>query len=282
MSRFSSEPSSGTPRPEGGRRVGRRFRTRRNMEMHPKAPLPTVEEISAGGMVVREINGWHQVAIIARYNRGGKLEWVLPKGHPEGEEDHREAAVREVAEETGIDGKILTNLGAIDYFFTVPGQRIHKTVHHYLMRATGGTLTIENDPDQEAVDVAWVDIDRLAARLTFLNERRIVAAARELMHDYFDIEPAEPPTQPRRITPRRRALPSGLIPPQLRPEPSSPPTPFDVMKRLGRVAEPEPEPEAPEPAPDPEPAPAPEKPKPPASPKPQPPKPGPHLGRRQA
>lgn len=148
--------------------------------------LPTVEEVSAGGMVVREVEGRHQVAIIARYNRGGRLEWVLPKGHPEGQEEHHEAAVREVEEETGIAGTVLTTLGSIDYWFTVPSHRVHKTVHHYLLRATGGELTIENDPDQEAVDVAWVELDRLASRLTFLNERRIVEAARELMHEFFD------------------------------------------------------------------------------------------------
>ena len=66
------------------------------------ASLPTVEEVSAGGVIVREHDGGLEVAVIARYNRGGRLEWCLPKGHPEGEEDHRQAAVREVEEETGL------------------------------------------------------------------------------------------------------------------------------------------------------------------------------------
>ncbi|GAA4114637.1 NUDIX domain-containing protein [Enteractinococcus coprophilus] len=200
--------------------------------------VPTVREISAGGMVVREHRGIHQVAIIARYNRGGRLEWVLPKGHPEGEEDHHEAAMREVAEETGISGDILTHLGHIEYTFTVPGRRIHKTVHHFLLRATGGELTIENDPDQEAVDVAWVDVDRLTGRLTFVNERRIVELARELMAEFFDISPPPATIRPRRVVPMTRRLPSGLIPVQFRTDDESvrkPPTPYELAQKLARA-----------------------------------------------
>ena len=77
-----------------------------------QASLPTVEEISAGGVVVDTSDAELRVAIIARINRGGRLEWCLPKGHPEGTESNEEAAVREIAEETGIEGKILAPLGS--------------------------------------------------------------------------------------------------------------------------------------------------------------------------
>lgn len=149
-----------------------------------QSSLPTVEEISAGGLVVRRFGGRLEVAIIARYNRGGRLEWCLPKGHPEGVETHGEAAIREVEEETGIAGHILASLGSIDYWFTVSSHRVHKTVHHYLLQATGGELTTENDPDHEAVDVAWVGLDVLNAKLSFPNERRIVDLARDVLPEY--------------------------------------------------------------------------------------------------
>ncbi|WP_394940418.1 NUDIX hydrolase [Psychromicrobium sp. YIM B11713] len=139
--------------------------------------LPTVEEVSAGGVVVDQHGDDLRVAIIARLNRGGRVEWCLPKGHPEGTESHEQAAVREIAEETGISGEILAPLGSIDYWFTVTGHRVHKTVHHFLLRATGGELTIENDPDHEAIDVAWVTLSDLAKRLSFPNERRIADLA---------------------------------------------------------------------------------------------------------
>ena len=40
--------------------------------------------------------------------------------------------MREVAEETGIHGRVVAPLGSIDYWFSVPGKRIHKVVHHFL------------------------------------------------------------------------------------------------------------------------------------------------------
>lgn len=145
----------------------------------PVSLLPTVEEVSAGGVVVDFAHPDLPVAIIARVNRGGRLEWCLPKGHPEGNESLMVAAAREVEEETGIAGNVLGSLGSIDYWFSVGGRRVHKTVHHYLLQATGGYLTTEKDPDHEAVDVAWVNIDDLGRRLSFPNERRIADIARE-------------------------------------------------------------------------------------------------------
>ena len=143
----------------------------------------TVEETSAGGLVVREADGVAQVALIARVNRAGRLEWCLPKGHLEGEETPVEAAVREIAEETGIVGDPVRPLGTIDYWFTAEGRRIHKTVHHFLLRATGGRLGVEGDPDAEAVEAAWVPAPELERRLAFPNERRIARAAGDLLGD---------------------------------------------------------------------------------------------------
>lgn len=147
--------------------------------------LPTVEEVSAGGIVVDTSTDLLNVAIIARLNRGGRLEWCLPKGHPENQENNEQAAVREIEEETGIRGRVLTALGSIDYWFTVSGHRVHKTVHHFLLISTGGHLTIENDPDHEAVDVAWVPLADLGRKLSFPNERRIADLAREILPQYL-------------------------------------------------------------------------------------------------
>ncbi|MBD8062019.1 NUDIX hydrolase [Georgenia satyanarayanai] len=143
--------------------------------------LPVVDETSAGGLVVRVEDRQAFTAVIARRNRGGRLEWCLPKGHLEGEETPEEAAVREIAEETGITGRVLRHLATIDYWFSGDDRRVHKVVHHYLLEATGGELTIENDPDCEAEDVAWVSLTEVASRLAYPNERRVVATARDVL-----------------------------------------------------------------------------------------------------
>ncbi|BDZ42049.1 hypothetical protein GCM10025865_13480 [Paraoerskovia sediminicola] len=145
------------------------------------APLPVVEEVSAGGIVVDHASGTANVAVIARRNRGGRLEWCLPKGHLEGDETAEEAAVREIQEETGIEGEIDNRLGTIDYWFAGDDRRIHKVVHHFLLHATGGFLTVEGDPDQEAEDAAWIPLAELPERLSYPNERRLAVAAEEVL-----------------------------------------------------------------------------------------------------
>ena len=131
----------------------------------PRRGAPTVEETSAGGLVVDSAGETPRAAVIARLNRAGRMEWCLPKGHLERGETAEQAAVREIEEETGIRGRIVGSLGTIDYWFSVEGKRVHKHVHHYLLIAVGGRLSIEDDPDHEAIDVAWVPLAELAARL---------------------------------------------------------------------------------------------------------------------
>lgn len=139
---------------------------------------PRVEETSAGGFVLAA-DGSPRVAVIGRRNRGGRIDWCVPKGHPEGEETIEQAALREVEEETGLKPKILETLGSIHYEFSTPTAVISKTVHHFLMVQVGGELTIENDPDHEAVDIRWIPLDLLSEELTHENERRLAMVVQE-------------------------------------------------------------------------------------------------------
>ena len=140
--------------------------------------LTRVEETSAGGFVLAQ-DGSLRVALIGRETRSGRIDWCVPKGHPEGEENHEQAAIREIAEETGLEVEIIERLGDIKYEFSAGNKLISKTVHHFLMRQTGGDLTIENDPQQEAVDVQWFHVDDLLKTLAHENERRIARVVLE-------------------------------------------------------------------------------------------------------
>jgi len=133
--------------------------------------LRSVEETSAGGLVLDVRSASANAALIARRDRRGRLLWSLPKGHVEGGETNEQAAVREVAEETGVTGLIVAPLGTIDFWFVTGRSRIHKTVHHYLLLRTDGELS---DADIEVSAVAWVPLDQVAGRLAYADERRLL------------------------------------------------------------------------------------------------------------
>ena len=138
------------------------------------------DETSAGGLVVRTEDGVPEGALIGRLDRRGRLRWSLPKGHVELGETTEQAAVREVAEETGISGRITARLGSVEYTFTADGRRIHKRVHHFLMEAVAGELS---DADIEVTEVAWVPMDQMPVRLAYAGERRLAERAAQLLAD---------------------------------------------------------------------------------------------------
>ena len=133
--------------------------------------LRKVEEVSAGGLVLDRVGPGARAALIGRLNRRGHLLWSLPKGHVEEGETPPETAVREVAEETGIRGRVLAPLGTIDFWFVIAGRRVHKTVHHYLLLAEGGELS---DEDVEVTEVAWVPLEQLSTTLAYDDEKRLI------------------------------------------------------------------------------------------------------------
>lgn len=182
-------PSVPVPVPPGGHplRVDPARLYRRQATPGAAAPpaghLPVVDETSAGGLVVDRHTSGHRAAVILRRNRAGRLEMCLPKGHLEGAETPEEAAVREIREETGIVGTVRGELGMIDYWFSGEDRRVHKVVHHFLLRSEGGVISAAGDPDGEAEDACWVPLTELPDRLAYPNEQRLaVAAIQTLTH----------------------------------------------------------------------------------------------------
>lgn len=103
--------------------------------------------------------------------------WQLPKGHIEAGETSEQAAIREVAEETGVTARVLAPLSPVEYWYNEKGERrVHKQVDYYLLGYERGS---NSDFDAREVSGAeWFDWEEGIARLSFDNERKVVVEAR--------------------------------------------------------------------------------------------------------
>lgn len=133
-------------------------------------------EKSAGGVVLRRIDGRLHALVI----RDPYKNWGLPKGHLEDGEGPGEAALREVAEETGLTDLTLGDeLATIDWYFRAEGRLIHKYCAFYLMGSAEGDPTPEEA--EGITECVWVPLGRVEKRITYDNAREVVKAARELV-----------------------------------------------------------------------------------------------------
>ncbi|MGH2998622.1 MAG: NUDIX hydrolase [Gaiellaceae bacterium] len=136
-------------------------------------------EFSAGGVVVKRINGrLHTAAIRPQGKRPGT--WVLPKGNVDPGESPAETAVREVREETGIEGRIVEKLGDVKYVYTWDGERIFKVVSFFLVRAGRGRIgEIEEAMGVEVAEARWLPLEDAPRLLAYGGERQMAAKARD-------------------------------------------------------------------------------------------------------
>lgn len=148
------------------------------MSRSSRPTTEAVEETSAGGLLIDFDRNPLSTVIIGRYDRRGRMVWSLPKGHIEPGETREQTAKREIQEETGIEGEVLAELGSIDFTFIADGKRIHKTVHHFILRRTGGQVSTA---DVEVADVAWVALHDVADRLSYADERRLMAKVPKIL-----------------------------------------------------------------------------------------------------
>jgi hydrolase, NUDIX family len=204
--------TSGKQAKTSGKTSGKKRRkattTNRSRTTKPRTvetSMETRNETSAGGLVISGLSeavatdgsvdlSRVYVALIGRLDRRGRLLWSMPKGHVETGEDITATAAREVWEETGIHGEVFAELGVIDYWFVSEGTRIHKTVHHHLLRYVDGEL---NDEDPEVTEVAWIPASGLIERFAYADERKLARIAHDLLPDLARDEQATGRSTPR-------------------------------------------------------------------------------------
>ena len=119
----------------------------------------------AGGVVVRASPGGLEVLVVTA--RLAPDLWVLPKGHLEDDETPEETAVREVAEEAGVEGRVERLLGVVE--FENDGEEVRAA--YYLM------AFVRDVPPLEDRQVAWVTPDEAMRRLRFADVQALVRTA---------------------------------------------------------------------------------------------------------
>jgi 8-oxo-dGTP pyrophosphatase MutT (NUDIX family) len=129
-----------------------------------------IREFSAGGVVVRRMQGRPFVAVV----RVRDQILALPKGHPDGDESAAEAARREVREETGLEAEVVERLGDVKYWYVRGGERVMKIVAFFLFRYRSGS--VENH-DHEVEEALWIPLDEAPRRLAYKGEREMAEAA---------------------------------------------------------------------------------------------------------
>ena len=145
-------------------------------------------ELSAGGVLVRRLRRGPALAAI---RPAGKPEgtWALPKGLIDEGEPPETTAVREVAEETGAEGRLVGKLGDVRYVYSRRGgERVFKVVSFYLLAYTRGRLG-ELAPEQrrEVAEVRWLPLEDAPRLLAYRGEREMAERALALL------ESDEPP-----------------------------------------------------------------------------------------
>lgn len=173
-----------------------------------KEKMPVRTQNSAGGVVFRRSGPGFDVALVSV--KGGKV-WTLPKGLINKGESPRETALREVAEETGLKGEIMDDLGEITYWYvaketpsprpcrsslamarreqcrvTPEGRggnqteyiRYKKTVYFYLMEYLSGDTA---NHDWEVDECAWFPLEKAIETVTYKGDRQMLEKAKELL-----------------------------------------------------------------------------------------------------
>jgi 8-oxo-dGTP pyrophosphatase MutT (NUDIX family) len=127
-------------------------------------------DFSAGGVVLRRFQGREFLAAV----RPRPDVLALPKGHPDEGESMKDAATREVREETGLTAELVEKLGDVRYWYSAAGERVFKVVGFYLFRYRSGSV---RNHDHEVLSAEWLPLEEAPERLSYKGEQDMARAA---------------------------------------------------------------------------------------------------------
>jgi 8-oxo-dGTP diphosphatase len=122
---------------------------------------------AAGGVLIRADGEPHVLVV----HRPRYDDWSLPKGKLLAGESETDAAVREIAEETGYAARVLHEIGRVRY---VDSKGRDKEVVYFAMQPEGDP-TLE--PSDEVDEVRWIAVSDADRVLSYPRDASIVAEA---------------------------------------------------------------------------------------------------------
>ncbi|OGW45255.1 MAG: hypothetical protein A2Y66_06030 [Nitrospirae bacterium RBG_13_41_22] len=133
-------------------------------------PVALKTLVSSGGVIFKSHDDIIEIALVAV--KGGNV-WCLPKGLIDKGEAPEKTALREVAEETGLTGRIIEKLGEITYWYYIKEEnaKCRKTVHFFLMEYEGGDVL---NHDWEVGNASWFPIDEALKKVSYKGEKEIL------------------------------------------------------------------------------------------------------------
>ncbi len=172
------------------------IKSEKNTGLQPKRKI--TRELSAGGVVFKKAG--KETLWLVTQSAPSRLYpnsvWRLPKGWLDDknkgrepgilasgrkkaeEEEIQAAAIREVAEESGIKAKIIAKLGTEKYFFTRNGKRILKLVTFYLMEWVSD---YRQGWGKETMAVKWLPYFKAEKILSYGGEKKILLEAKKIL-----------------------------------------------------------------------------------------------------
>lgn len=125
--------------------------------------MKDAEVKAAGGIVVRAAKKGPKVLLVHRPNYN---DWSFPKGKLDSGEKFKQAAHREVLEETGYDCKL--HKPSLPSLYYEDGKGRSKEVRYWMMTSMSGDF----EPNDEVDLIAWVRWDKVVERLTYAKDRQ--------------------------------------------------------------------------------------------------------------
>jgi 8-oxo-dGTP pyrophosphatase MutT (NUDIX family) len=129
--------------------------------------------IEAAGGAIWRVTGKGAVKVLL-VHRERYDDWSLPKGKLEPEETHRQAALREVEEETGFVCTTGAELPEVRYR---DRKDRPKRVRYWAMEIVAGTF----EPNDEVDEIRWLPLDDATTTLTYAHDEVVLDGLRRVV-----------------------------------------------------------------------------------------------------